>query len=78
MRTQKACCLTVRLRWDVALDHYHPQFTYTCAEDAEMAAAMARRAAEAAPRGVRFLGAEVSGSGGRFGPWEPLHLGACA
>ena len=74
LRTQTACNLTVRLRWDVDADQHHPRFTYTCAADAAMAAELAARAAVMAPRGIRCVGVDVSPSGGRSHPWEPLPL----
>lgn len=74
MRIQTACRLTVRFAWDVAADHNHPDYTFSCAEDREMAVTAALRAAEIAPRGIRLLGAAVSADGGRSGPWEPLEL----
>lgn len=73
-RTQTACRLTVRFTWQVADGHSHPEFTFTCSQDIEMAATAARRAADGAPSGIRLVGAAVSESGGRFGPWEPLNL----
>ncbi|HMH76899.1 MAG TPA: hypothetical protein VK547_09765 [Candidatus Udaeobacter sp.] len=75
LRVQTACCLTVRYRWDVADGENHPEFTFGCSEDREMAAVMAFRAAEVAPRGIGFLGADTSATGGRSGPWVPLDLG---
>lgn len=73
-RAQTACSLTVRFTWEVAEGHHHPEFTFTCSEDVEMAVTAARLAAEVAPTGIRLTNVDVSESGGRFGPWEPLNL----
>lgn len=74
MRTQTACKLTVRFRWEVDAGQHHPQFTYSCAQDIAMAIGIAARAAENSPRGIRLAGIDVSLSGGRWHPWEPVEL----
>jgi hypothetical protein len=78
METQTRCCLTIRFAWDVDADQHHPDFTYSCVEDAETAVRVAQVAAEYAPPGIRFLGAAVSPDGGKTGPWESLDLQAGA
>lgn len=69
---QTACNLTVRFRWEVDAGHNHPEHTFTCAQDVDMAASAARAAAVTAPRGIRLVGADVSETGGRHGPWVPV------
>lgn len=74
MRVQTECNLTVRLRWHVDAGQNHPEFTYTCVQDLDMALKVATRAAENSPRGIRLTGVDVSPSGGRSHPWEPVTL----
>jgi hypothetical protein len=78
LKPQVRCAFTIRFVWDVSPGQNHPAVSFGCAEDVEQAAEAARRASVMAPRGIRLTGAEVSASGGRFDPWEPLDLGASA
>ncbi|NUR04320.1 MAG: hypothetical protein HOY79_49805 [Streptomyces sp.] len=75
MRRQTECNLVVRLTWDVTLGHSHPRYTFVCVQDEDMAAMVARRADEFAPRGLRLVGAEASPSAGRDHPWVTVGLG---
>lgn len=78
IRRQTRCCLTVRLTWQTAAGEHHPDHTFTCAEDVEMAVTAATCAASLAPAGIRLIEAAVSATGGKGGPWEPLTLGTSA
>lgn len=75
MRVQRECNLTVRLRWTVAAGNHHPEATFTCAEDVDMAAeiALQTRLTGSAYTAV-FAGVDVSPDGGRNIPWEPIDL----
>lgn len=73
MREQRKYNLTVRFRWEVAAGHYHPEHTYSCAQDLPMAAQMARNAELTVPRGIRFAGVDVSPDGGRYTQWQPVN-----
>lgn len=74
LKPQVRCAFTIRFIWDVAAGQNHPAVSFGCAEDVEQATEAARRASVMAPRGIRLTGADVSPSGGRFDPWEPLNL----
>lgn len=75
MRRQVKCNLTVRLNWTVAAGNHHPEHTFTCAEDVEMAAEMALQTRlTGSTYTARLASVDVSPDGGRRIPWEPIDL----
>lgn len=75
MRVQRKCVLTVRLRWRVAAGNHHPEHTFTCAEDVEMAAEIALQTRlTGSAHTATLAGVDVSPDGGRHVPWEPIDL----
>jgi hypothetical protein len=74
MRVQTECNLTVRLTWESTDNRPHPEHTFGCVQDEEMAITMASYASQSAPMARRLTGLEVSPSGGRHDPWKPLDL----
>lgn len=74
MRRQTECNLTVRLSWVVAPGNHHPEHTYTCAQDEEMAAELALRAELTQSAHAKFAGVDVSPDGGRKVAWQAIDL----
>lgn len=75
MRVQRECNLTVRLRWTVAPGNHHPEATFTCAEDVDMAAEIALQTRLTGSAYTAALaGVDVSPDGGRYTPWKPVDL----
>lgn len=75
LRVQTRCGLTVRLSWTVSPGHYHPEHTFTCAEDVAMAVDIARNAALGSTADIAFAGLSVAADGGRLGVWTNIPIG---